>query len=122
MRVIGWLLGAAYFVVVLMFALKNGTLIPVRITNSIVWNDVPLVVLILSCFFAGVIAGWFAWVPGVLKLRRQLAVLERRSRRADTLELAERRTDRLADAARNAGAIGDLDADTRTPTRKFTGL
>jgi uncharacterized integral membrane protein len=122
MRVIGWLFGAAYFVAVLMFALKNSTLVPVRFSNTIVWNDVPLVVLILSCFFAGVIAGWFAWVPQVLKLRRQFAVLERKSHRANTLDLADRRTDRLADAARNAGAIGDLDADTRTPTRKLTGF
>ena len=122
MRVIGWLLGAAYFVLVLMFALKNGTLVPVRLTNTIGWNDVPLVVLILSCFFAGVIAGWFAWVPRVIKLRRQLSLLERQSRRVDTLELTDRRTDRLANAARNAGAIGDLDADTRTPTRKLTGF
>lgn len=122
MRVIGWLFATAYFIAVLMFALKNSTLVPVRLTSTIAWNDVPLVVLILSCFFAGVLAGWFAWIPRVLRLRRQLAALERKSRRADTLELAERRTDRLADAARNAGAIGDLDADTRTPTRKLTGL
>lgn len=122
MRVIGWLLAAAYFVAVLVFALKNSTLVPVRFTSALVWNDVPLVVLILACFFAGVLAGWFAWVPQVVRLRRQLAALERRSRHADTLDLVERRTDRLADAARNAGAIGDLDADTRTPTRKLTGF
>ena len=122
MRVIGWLLAAAYFAAVLMFALKNSTPVPVRFTSALVWNDVPLVVLILACFFAGVLAGWFAWVPQVVRLRRQVATLQRQSRRADTLDLVERRTDRLADAARNAGAIGDLDADTRTPTRKLTGF
>ena len=122
MRVFGWLLGAAYFVAVLIFALKNATPVPVRLTQSIVWNDVPLVVVILLCFVAGALAGWLAWVPRLVRLQRQVAQLERRGARTDAAELAELRTDRLADAARNMGAAGALDADTRTPTRKLSGF
>jgi uncharacterized integral membrane protein len=118
MRVFGWVIGAVYFIAVLMFALKNSTPVPVKLTQTIGWNDVPLVMLILGVFVAGVLAGWLAWVPQVLGLKRQIAALDRKSRRLDTLQIAERRTDQLAEAARYAGVVGDLDADTRIPPRK----
>lgn len=119
MRLFGWLIGAAYFVAVLMFALNNSTLVPVKLTHALAWNDVPLVVVILGVFVAGVLAGWIAWVPQVFGLRRQIGELERQSRRLDTLQMAERRADQLADAARYAGAVGDLDAHTQAPPRRL---
>ncbi len=122
MKVIGWLFAAAYFFVVLWFALNNSTVVPVRLTRTLVWNEVPLVALILSCFFAGAVAGALALVPKMLRLRRRARAADRKAWSANTLDPAYRRTDRLADAARNAGAAGDLEAHTRTPSRKLSGF
>ena len=122
MKVIGWLFAAAYFLLVLWFALNNSTPVPVRLTRTVVWNDVPLVVLILSCFLVGVAAGALAWLPQVLRLRRRAYSAQRQSERVSTLDLTLGRTSRLVDAARNAGAAGDLEAHTRTPSRKMTGF
>lgn len=122
MKVIGWLFAAAYFLVVLWFALNNSTMVPVRLTRTVVWNEVPLVVLILSCFFAGVLAGALAMLPRVLRWRRRARVADRKAWSNNTVDPAARRTDRLADAARNAGAAGDLEVHTRTPSRKLSGF
>jgi len=122
MRLIGWVLGTVYFLGVLLFALKNNMQVPVYLTKNMAWDGVPLVVLILTSFFAGVIAGWFAWVPRVMRLRKQLRSVLRQTRKASASETPERRADRIADAARSAGAVGDMDADTRTPVKKLTGF
>lgn len=122
MRVIGWLFAAAYFIVVLWFALNNSTPVPVHLSRNVVWNDVPLVVVILSCFFVGVVAGGLAWLPQVLRLQRRARSADRQAKRVSTVDFNYRRTDRLADAARNAGAAGDLEAHTRTPSRKLNGF
>lgn len=122
MRVIGWLFAAAYFIVVLWFALNNSTPVPVHLSRHMVWNEVPLVVVILACFFVGVVAGALALLPQMLRLQRRARTAGRQAKRVSTVDFNYRRTDRLADAARNAGAAGDLEAHTRTPSRKLNGF
>ena len=117
MRAIAWLVRLVFFLLVLWFALKNTTPVPVRLTERVVWNDVPLIVVMLACLVLGAVASAIALAPRLLRRRR-------RSARDDRDALAEAMTtvqpgelpgDRLVDAARNIGAVGQLDADTRFP-------
>jgi uncharacterized integral membrane protein len=117
MKAIAWLIRLLFFLVVLWFALKNTTPVAIRLTEQIVWHDVPLIVVMLACLVLGALAGAAALAPRLLRLRR-------RSRQHPREPLAEPSTtiaggevpaDRLADAARNIGAVGQLDADTRFP-------
>ena len=71
MDLIGWLLRLVFFVLVLWFALQNTVPVPLRISPSHGWNQVPLVVVILACFIAGAVAGMVALVPVLLRQRRQ---------------------------------------------------
>lgn len=117
MKAIAWLIRLVFFLLVLWFALKNTTPVPVRLTEQFVWNDVPLIVVMLACFVVGAIGGAAALAPLLLRRRRRLAQRERKARDefATTTRPTELPADRLADAARNIGAVGQLDADTRFP-------
>jgi hypothetical protein len=96
--------------------LKNTTPVPVRLTEAVYWDGVPLIVLILACLLIGVLAGTIALAPRLFSLRRQLAAMRKQvERRTSTDAAAERLADQVASAARNVGAVGELDADTRFP-------
>jgi uncharacterized integral membrane protein len=116
MRAIAWLVRLVFFAAVLWFALKNTTPVSLRLTETLYWDDVPLIVVILVCVLIGVAAGTLALAPRLFSLRRQVAALRRQSERATPADAAaERLSDRVASAARNVGAVGELDADTRYP-------
>jgi len=116
MQLIGWLIRLAFFAVVLWFALKNTTAVPLRLTETLRWDGVPLILIILGCLVIGVLAGAAALAPKVFRLRRQVAALSSQTSRETVAEAAaERYNDRLASAARDAGAAGQLDADTQFP-------
>jgi uncharacterized integral membrane protein len=116
MQLIGWLIRLAFFAVVLWFALKNTTPVPLRITESLRWDGVPLILIILGCLVVGVLAGAAVMAPKLFRLRREVAALSSQATRAKVAEAAaERYNDRLASAARNAGAAGQLDGDTQFP-------
>ncbi len=116
MQLLGWLLRLAFFAVVLWFALKNTTPVPLRFSETLRYDGVPLILIILGCLVVGVIAGAAALAPRLFRLRRQVAALSSRATRAQVAEAAaERYNDQLAEAARNAGAAGQLDADTQYP-------
>lgn len=116
MKAIAWLIRLLFFLIVLWFALKNTTPVPVRLTETMVWNDVPLIVVMLLCLVIGALAGAAALAPRLFRLRRQM-VRERPPALAErpTTLAGELPADRLADAARNVGAVGQLDSDTRFP-------
>jgi uncharacterized integral membrane protein len=116
MKFLAWLIGLAFFALVFWFALNNAMPVPVRLTGSLRWDAVPLVALILGCFLVGVIAGFAALLPRLIRMRVQIAQLTRQVRRSGTPEaVAERLAEQVASAARNVGAVGQLDADTRFP-------
>jgi uncharacterized integral membrane protein len=116
MQLLGWLLRFAFFALVLWFALKNTTPVPLRLTETLRWEGVPLILIILGCLVVGVLAGAAALAPRLFRLRRQVAQLSNQATRAQVAEAAaERYNDRLASAARDAGAAGQLDADTQYP-------
>lgn len=117
MKAIAWLIRLVFFLLVLWFALKNTTPVPVRLTEKVVWNDVPLIVVMLACLVIGALGGAAALAPRLFRRRSRMSRREGESL-ADattTIQPGDLPADRLADAARNIGAVGQLDADTRFP-------
>ncbi|MCX7901211.1 MAG: lipopolysaccharide assembly protein LapA domain-containing protein, partial [Burkholderiaceae bacterium] len=101
MKVIAWLLRLLFFLLVLWFALKNTTPVPVRITERIVWDGVPLIVVMLACLLIGALAMAAALAPRLMRLRRQAQRTQRTvSTAAPTTMPSATTPDRLADAAR----------------------
>ncbi|MFN7432987.1 MAG: lipopolysaccharide assembly LapA domain-containing protein [Betaproteobacteria bacterium] len=118
MGLLGWLIRLAFFGFVLWFALKNTTPVPLRLTETLAYPAVPLVVIILGCFVLGVLAAAAALATRLFRLRRQVAGLQATAAqpaRAAVDAAQQAYGDELASAARNAGAAGQLDADTRFP-------
>ena len=111
MTLLGWIFRLAFFVVLFWFALKNTDPVTLHLGGNTVIEHVPLVVALLGCIVLGAVAGILAMVPTVARLGRRVTQLERRPR-ADAGE-ASRTAELLAAAARDAGAVGELDADTR---------
>ena len=112
MDLIGWLSRLVLFVLVLWFALQNMDPVPLHFTASEGRNDVPLVVVILACFVAGAVAGILALVPHLLRQRRRIAVLTRSVNEGTVAP--DVAAESLTDVARRVGAVGGLEAETRT--------
>jgi putative membrane protein len=111
MDLIGWLLRLVFFVVALWFALQNTDPVQLHVPAYGV-SQVPLVIVILGCFVAGAVAGMVALVPHLLRQRRRVALL---LRAADQQRVApEAVTESLTDVARQVGAVGGLETETRT--------
>ena len=73
MDVIAWIGRLAFFLVVLWLALENTATVPLRVTSTLQWHDVPLLAVILVCFVVGVCAGTLALMPRLVRLQRQLS-------------------------------------------------
>jgi uncharacterized integral membrane protein len=111
MNVIAWLLRLLFFLAVLWFALKNTMPVTVRLTETLRWEDVPLVLVMLGCLLVGMLLGAAALAPRLYRLHRRAATLgsgEKRLHAAPAVE-AEAGGDRLANVARRAGAVGEID-------------
>jgi uncharacterized integral membrane protein len=115
MDLIGWLLRLAFFILALWFALQNTAPVPLRLSPTQGWAQVPLIIVILACFVAGALAGMLALVPHLLRQRRRLAVLTRdaMAQAAPAAVVPES----LTDVARQVGAVGGLEMDTRSRRR-----
>lgn len=111
MNVIAWLLRLLFFLAVLWFALKNTMPVTVRLGENLRWDDVPLVVVMLACLLAGMLLGALALAPRLYRLHRRAAALDRGEKRTRAAPSAEAEVggDRLANVARRAGAVGELD-------------
>jgi uncharacterized integral membrane protein len=108
MDLIAWIGRLVFFLMVLWLALENTATVPLRLSSSVQWQNVPLLAVILVCFVAGVFAGTLALMPRMIRLRRQLA-------RPTKSEAATQQANELAltRAARQGGAAGDLELETR---------
>jgi putative membrane protein len=112
MDLLGWLLRLVFFVLALWFALQNTAPVELHFTSTRSFSDVPLVVVILTCFIAGAVAGVVALVPHLLRQRRRITAL---SRTVDQQAVApDVGGESLTDVARRVGAVGGLEAETRT--------
>lgn len=111
MNVIAWLLRLLFFLAVLWFALKNTMPVTVRLSENLRWDDVPLVVVMLGCLLIGMMLGAMALAPRLYRLHRLAATVDRGETRVRAAPSADADVggDRLANAARRAGAVGELD-------------
>ena len=111
MNVIAWLLRLLFFLAVLWFALKNTVPVSVRLTENLRWDGVPLVLVMLGCLLAGMLLGALALAPRLYRLHRRAAALDSGATRMRAMPTPEADAggDRLANVARRAGAVGELD-------------
>jgi uncharacterized integral membrane protein len=112
MRWFNSLLGLALFAFVFWFAVRNSGSVPISLWGDLHWDDVPLVLVIVGCVALGMVFGALAMLPHVVRARQQQAEERASHRRRSTVPQGtiDRHGERLADAARNAGAGGDLGA------------
>jgi uncharacterized integral membrane protein len=109
MDLIAWIGRLVFFLLALWLALENTATVPLHLGAALQWQNVPLLFVMLGCFIAGAIAGSLALVPRILRLRRQIAQPARTERAVQqAAEIA------LTRAARQGGAAGDLELETRT--------
>ena len=77
MRYLVWFLRLLIFVLVLLFALKNTRPVDVSFYADHVITGVPLIVVMLVVFVAGVIFGLLMSVPSIMRRRREVKKLKR---------------------------------------------
>lgn len=106
MDLVAWMGRLLFFLLVLWLALGNTATVPLYLGTSIYWDKVPLLFVILGSFVCGVVAGSLALVPRLVRLRRQPA-LPAPAGSTVPPELV------LTRAARQGGAAGDLELETR---------
>jgi uncharacterized integral membrane protein len=112
MRWFNSLLGLALFAFVFWFAVRNSGSVPIALWGDLRWEAVPLVLVIVGCVALGAACGALAMLPHVIRVRQQQTDERARNRRRGAVPAAtlDHQAERLADAARNAGAGGDLGA------------
>jgi uncharacterized integral membrane protein len=76
MQALVWLLRLFIVAILIWFALKNSQLVDVNGLPGQVWQA-PLVFVLLVVFVAGVVIGLLAWVPTLMRQRREIARLKR---------------------------------------------
>lgn len=115
---LSWFLRIGFFTLVLWFALKNTTPVPLRLTESLRWEAVPLILIMLGCLVIGALAAAAAMAPSLLRNRRPAPASAPVPESARVIAAAERSADELASAARNAGAGGQVEDDVAYAQRR----
>lgn len=112
MNAIAWLLRLVFFLAVLWFALKNTMPVTVRLSETLRWDGVPLVVVMLGSLLLGMLLGAMALAPRLYRLHRRASATGATARRAEPAPagVVEAGGDTLANVARRAGAVGGIDA------------
>ena len=116
MNLLAWLLRLVFFLAVLWFALKNTMPVTVSLTETLRWDEVPLVLVMLGCFLLGMLLGAMALAPRLYRLHRRAAAAQAGEQRVSAAPSAPTAAgaDQLANAARSAGAVGALDMSDTT--------
>ena len=102
MRYLVWILRLLVFVLVLLFALKNTDPVNVRFYADHIVAGVPLIVVMLVVFVAGVLFALLAVLPAGLRRRREIRKLRRE-------------VQRLQEAGRPPVADQDISPETIAP-------
>jgi putative membrane protein len=76
MQALVWILRFFIVVILVWFAVKNSQLVDVNGFPDQKWQA-PLVFVLLVTFVAGVVIGLLAWIPTVVRQRRELARLRK---------------------------------------------
>jgi uncharacterized integral membrane protein len=80
MQALVWILRLVILLFILWFATKNADPVTVRGLLDQAWQ-VPLVFALLVAFVAGIVIGLLAWVPTVVRQRREVARLKKTAAR-----------------------------------------
>lgn len=109
MRLLAWLVKIGFFLLVLWFALKNTTPVPVRLTSTVTWDHVPLILVMLACVAVGALLGALALALPIYRMRREVTTLRQRAPVSVGAELV---ADRMTSAARQSGAVAEVSGET----------
>jgi uncharacterized integral membrane protein len=71
-----WILRFVIVVILVWFAIKNTDLVTIHGLPSQTWQA-PLVFVLLVVFVAGVVIGLLAWIPTVVRQRREIGRLRK---------------------------------------------
>ena len=111
MRLLAWLVKLGFFLLVLWFALKNTTPVPVRFSADFVLEGVPLIVVMLLCVALGALLGALALALPIYRMRREVTRV--RATTAVRPAPPEAMAERDLSAARQSGAVAELGAGDR---------
>ena len=109
MRLLAWLVKISFFLLVLWFALKNTTPVPVRLTSTVTWDHVPLILVMLACIAVGALLGALALALPIYRMRREVTALRQQAPVPVGAELV---ADRMTSAARQSGAVAEVAGET----------
>ena len=84
MQALVWILRFFIVVILVWFALKNSQLVDLHGFPEQKWQA-PLVFVLLVAFVAGVVIGLLAWIPTVVRQRREIARLKKAATQATAL-------------------------------------
>jgi uncharacterized integral membrane protein len=76
MQTVVWIIRLCVVLVIVWFAVKNSQDVPIKGLPGQVW-EAPLVFILLIVFVAGVLIGLLAWVPTVVRQRREIGRLRK---------------------------------------------
>ena len=85
MQALAWILRIVIVAILIWFALKNSQQVEVFGLPGQSWQA-PLVFVMLVSFVAGVVIGLSAWIPTVVRQRREIARLRRAAEQQQTLD------------------------------------
>src|SRR5512145_2311345 len=111
MKLLAWLVKLGFFLVVLWFALKNTTPVPVRFSADFTLDRVPLIVVMLICVAVGALLGALALALPTYRMRRE--VMRLRAALPAAPAEPEAIAERGLSAARQSGAVAELGAGDR---------
>ena len=80
MQALVWILRFLIVVVLVWFAVKNSQLVDIHGLPEQRWQA-PLAFVLLVAFVSGVVIGLLAWIPTVVRQRREIGRLKRASAR-----------------------------------------
>ena len=84
MQAFVWILRFLIVLILVWFAVKNHDLVKVHGLPGQFW-EAPLVFVMLVVFIGGVIIGLLAWIPTVVRQRREIARLKKSAAQAEAL-------------------------------------
>ena len=76
MQTVVWIVRLFIVMILVWFAVKNAQDVTIKGLPGQVW-EAPLVFILLTVFVAGVVIGLLAWVPTVVRQRREIGRLRK---------------------------------------------
>lgn len=84
MQALVWILRFLIVLILVWFAVKNHDLVKVHGLPGQFW-EAPLVFVMLVVFIGGVVIGLLAWIPTVVRQRREIGRLKKSAAKAEAL-------------------------------------